>query len=49
MTFPARIILLAALLSLCAACAALQPDTSLPARFDVHNPESNAAIWGAGD
>jgi len=32
-----------------AACAQLQPDSSLPGRYDTHSRQGDAALWGAGD
>ena len=45
----ARLLLLFLALGMLAACARFKVDASTPARYDLHSPESNAAIWGAGD
>jgi hypothetical protein len=32
-----------------AACAQLQPDSTLPGRYDSHSRDGDAALWGSGD
>ena len=49
MKFPARLLLSIFAFALLAACARLKSDASLPTHYDLHSPDSNAAIWGAGD
>ena len=46
MTLPARVLFV--VLALAAACAQLQPDSTLPGRYDSHSPEGDSARWGLG-
>lgn len=45
----ARLLVLFLALATLGACARLKADASMPALYDVHSQQSNAAIWGAGD
>jgi hypothetical protein len=45
----ARLLVLFLALATLAACARLKADASVPAPYDLHSPQSNAALWGAGD
>ena len=44
-----RLLVLFLALGMLAACARLKADASVPAAYDLHSPQSNAALWGAGD